>query len=201
MFRIDSPATAAAAPAIAAPGATIGYFTEGDPVNSIPATVVSADWLNTVQEELVGLVLAAGLTPAKPNRTQVLSAIQTLIQNGGQTAALSMALANNQAAVADVTGFPQIDTTKVRAFEAFITIMRRTDSGYAKQTGRLYGTYDTETLAWDLSVLSVHDDAGVTFSMTLVAGTTWKLRYQTDNLAGSSYAGTLKVTDIKFNLV
>lgn len=201
MFRIDSPATAAALAVPAAPGGTIGYFTEGDPVNSVPATVVSADWLNTIQEELMAIVLGAGIVPAKATRNQVLTSIQKLIQQGGQTAGLTKALANNQAAAADVTGFPTLDSTVVRAFEAFITIMRRTDSGYVKQTGRLYGTYDTETATWDLSVLTVHDDAGVVFTMALVGGTVWKLQYTTDNFAGASYAGTLKISDIQFNLV
>ena len=201
MFRIDSAATAAALPVPAAVGGTVGYFTEGDPVNSVPATVVSADWLNMIQEELMALVLAAGIAPSKVTRTQVRDSILQLVQQGGQAAALSFVIANNQAAAADVTGFPQIDHTKVRAFEAFITMLRRTDSGYVQQTGRLYGTYNTETSSWDMSIMATGDDPGVVFSMAVVAGTVWKLRYTSDNMAGSSYAGVLKITDIKTNLV
>ena len=72
MFRIDSD------------GATVGnLFTEGNPALNIPATVVSADWLNdTVQEELVGVVLDAGLVLNKLDNTQLLQALDVLIAAG-----------------------------------------------------------------------------------------------------------------------
>lgn len=190
---------------IASNGATItNEFTEGNATLSIPATVVSADWLNAVQKELVTVVEGLGLTlktPGTETGDQVLAAIKKLVQQGGQSAAISFAIPNNQASATDVTGFPQVDHALVRAFEAFITILRRTDSGYVKQTGRLYGTYDTETSSWDLSIVGVHDSSGVEFSMLNVSGTIEKLQLVSDNMAGSSYAGTLKVSDVKFNLV
>lgn len=190
---------------IASNGATItNEFTEGNATLSIPATVVSADWLNAVQKELVTVVEGLGLTlktPGTETGDQVLAAIKKLVQQGGQSAAISFAIPNNQASAIDVTGFPQVDHALVRAFEAFITILRRTDSGYVKQTGRLYGTYDTETNTWDLSIVGVHDSSGVEFSMLNVSGTIEKLQLVSDNMAGSSYAGTLKVSDVKFNLV
>lgn len=191
---------------IASNGATItNEFTEGNAGLSIPATVVSGDWLNSVQRELVKVVEGVGnvLNAAGPADVgdQVFTAIKKLIQQGGQATAISFAIANNQASAADVTGFPNIDHAIVRAFEAFITILRRTDSGYVKQTGRLYGTYDTETNSWDLSIVGVHDSSGVEFTMVNVIGTVEKLRYTSDNMAGASYSGTLKVSDIKFNLV
>jgi len=39
-------------------------FTEGDPGSGTAATVVTAQFLNNVQEELVGAIEAAGLTPS-----------------------------------------------------------------------------------------------------------------------------------------
>ena len=68
MHRIDGPA--------AAPG---GLFTEGDPNVGTPATVVTDDWLNTVQTELENVAISAGATLSKPNNAQVLQAIQALI--------------------------------------------------------------------------------------------------------------------------
>ena len=47
-----------------------GRFTEGDPTVPVPATTVSADWLNAVQEEVLAVLRAAGLTPAKNNNAQ-----------------------------------------------------------------------------------------------------------------------------------
>lgn len=75
MFRIDSD------------GATNdNKFTEGNPVQSIPATVVSADWLNdTVQEELCRVVEYAGLTLNKQDNTQLLAALRILIEQNSIT--------------------------------------------------------------------------------------------------------------------
>lgn len=58
-----------------APGNQSGQFTDGDPVNGTPATTVEQRWLNNVQNELVGLQVAAGLTPSKTNETQIREAI------------------------------------------------------------------------------------------------------------------------------
>lgn len=64
------------------PGATVdNKFTEGDPVSAVPATVVSDDWLNAVQEEIVAVILSAGLTLSKANNAQLLAAITQKITN------------------------------------------------------------------------------------------------------------------------
>lgn len=68
MHRIDGPA--------AAPG---GHFTDGDPSVGTPATVVTDDWANAVQEELVAVIEATGAALAKPDNTQLLAAIRTLV--------------------------------------------------------------------------------------------------------------------------
>ncbi|SFW75177.1 hypothetical protein SAMN02910291_02911, partial [Desulfovibrio desulfuricans] len=54
-------------------------FTEGDPTIPVPATTVTDDWLNAVQEELIAILAAANVTPDKANNAQVLAAIQRLI--------------------------------------------------------------------------------------------------------------------------
>lgn len=58
-----------------APG---NQFTEGNPATATPATIVSAEWLNGVQEELIGVILAAGLTPDTATLTQVRDALNAL---------------------------------------------------------------------------------------------------------------------------
>lgn len=68
MHRIDGPA--------AAPG---GHFTEGDPNVGTPATVVTSDWANAVQEEIASVVEGAGQALAKPNNAQLFAAIQKLV--------------------------------------------------------------------------------------------------------------------------
>lgn len=54
-------------------------FTEGDPTIPIPATTVRAAWLNSVQEELIAILAAAGIAPDKAKNTQVVDAINALI--------------------------------------------------------------------------------------------------------------------------
>jgi hypothetical protein len=55
-----------------------GLFTNGDPANQIPATAISADDFNVYQEELVNVVLCAGLTldQTGADKTQVVQAIK-----------------------------------------------------------------------------------------------------------------------------
>lgn len=56
-------------------------FTEGSPTGGVAATILTADWLNDVQESLCAVVEGAGVDLEKGNFTQLLSAIQSLITN------------------------------------------------------------------------------------------------------------------------
>lgn len=85
MHRIDSHGTAVALPSPAAVGATVGYFTEGNPGTGTPATVVSADWANALQEELAYVIEQAGVTLDKTVRTQLKTAIENMIKGGQST--------------------------------------------------------------------------------------------------------------------
>ena len=62
------------------PGATVDHkFTDGDPVGGIQATMVTDDWLNDVQEELMSILAAASVSPVKGTQNQALTAIRALI--------------------------------------------------------------------------------------------------------------------------
>lgn len=50
-----------------------GAFTDGP-----PGTAVEEDWLNAVQEEIIGVITAAGITLSKSDQTQLLTALSTL---------------------------------------------------------------------------------------------------------------------------
>lgn len=67
MHRIDGPT--------AAPG---GLFTEGDPIGGVPATIVSDDWMNDVQETIISVLTAASITPIKGDYSQLLEAIRSV---------------------------------------------------------------------------------------------------------------------------
>lgn len=69
------------------PGATVdNRFTDGDPIGGVQATMVTDDWANDVQEELMSILAAGGVTPVKGTQDQVLSALTTLIRTQGFTA-------------------------------------------------------------------------------------------------------------------
>ena len=69
------------------PGATVdNEFTDGDPVGGVPATIVMADWLNDVQEELMSILSAAGITPVKGTQDQVLKAFVRFFSSQSLTA-------------------------------------------------------------------------------------------------------------------
>jgi len=68
------------------PGATVdNKFTDGDPLSGIQATVVTDDWANDVQEELMSLLSAASIAPVKGTQNQVLAAVRAIIaaRSGG----------------------------------------------------------------------------------------------------------------------
>ncbi|WP_186151049.1 gp53-like domain-containing protein [Burkholderia gladioli] len=77
MFRIDQTTAVTAIPA-PAPAGTPGYFTGGNPATGQAATILDADWANMLQEEVINVVTAAGITPSKTVYTQLLSAIRAL---------------------------------------------------------------------------------------------------------------------------
>ena len=78
MFRVDTSTAADSAPA-PSPAGTPGYFRSGNPQAGIPATIPGADWFNTMQEELAGLVEHYGFTLDKTDRTQLRQAIEAAI--------------------------------------------------------------------------------------------------------------------------
>ena len=78
MFRVDTSTAADSAPA-PSPAGTPGYFRSGNPQAGIPATIPGADWFNTMQEELAGLVEHYGLNLDKTDRTQLRQAIEAAI--------------------------------------------------------------------------------------------------------------------------
>jgi|GEM_PF-5661719 len=55
-----------------------GQFREYDPATGQGATYITADWLNAVQGELIGILLAADIEPSKATNGQVLAALEQL---------------------------------------------------------------------------------------------------------------------------
>lgn len=89
------------------PGATPdSKFTEGDPVTAVPATEVTADWLNAVQEEIVNVIQAAGIALDKESNNQLQVAIRRLA-----SASLRVVQAGSHTLAVDDAGLVVLDAS------------------------------------------------------------------------------------------
>jgi hypothetical protein len=176
-----------------ADGNLSGLYTDGDPVGGVPATVVNASALNNIQEELVSIVLAAGLGLNGAVYTQVLTAIKQLIQDGALWSNLS--IGNNQVVAASLSGL-LFDKTKEYGARVLYHLHRHTDTGGSEvvSMGQLSVRYLPAADAWDITDnIMAGDDHGVTFSVT----SSGQVQYVSSNIAGANYVGELRVSDLK----
>lgn len=97
MFKIDNVNAATVIPTPQPPGVHVnGFFRKKNAELSQDATNVDADWLNAVQEELCNIVIAGGLSLDKTNRSQVLGAINALINTAFNSVSPSLLKTINQ---------------------------------------------------------------------------------------------------------
>ncbi len=88
MHRIDHTTNNATLPSPDAAG-TAGYFKKGNPGTGVPATVVTADWANAVQEEIAYVIAQASIALSKTDNTQLRAAIQAMIQSANSAIVIS----------------------------------------------------------------------------------------------------------------
>lgn len=79
------------------PGATVNHlFTDGDPVSGTQATIVTDDWLNDLQENVISVLIAAGVTPVKGRSSDLLDSLRKLstsVVGGALNARMTLASA------------------------------------------------------------------------------------------------------------
>ena len=82
MFRIDGPDAVLVKPAKTAPASEAGFFQGGSPTSGQMATTVTADWLNTVQEEICAVIERFGDPLNRSDDAQLVKAILPFAQYG-----------------------------------------------------------------------------------------------------------------------
>lgn len=80
MYQIDVSTAVAGLPTPAAAG-TAGFFTDGNPATGTPATIVPADFLNMMMQELINVALEGTAPLSKSSYTQVRDAISNMVAN------------------------------------------------------------------------------------------------------------------------
>ncbi|SNR95144.1 hypothetical protein SAMN04488503_1986, partial [Humidesulfovibrio mexicanus] len=78
MYPVKTATAVTSRPPYNAEGAP-GFFTAGNAVAGIPATVPGEHWFNMTQEELLNVIRAAGLAPSATDDTQLRQAVAGLI--------------------------------------------------------------------------------------------------------------------------
>ena len=172
-----------------APANDSGQYTEGNPGLGVPATVVSAEHMNALQNELAEVITFAGLSLNTGDSTQLRQAVQALIGLGGGTQ-IKQSIANNTAAV-NITGLV-FDKADVKSAQVYFDVERRTDSQDVQESGILYVAHDTNAGVWRISKISGLDDSGVIFTIT----SSGQIKIETDDLTGTSYDGQFRATNV-----
>ena len=99
MYQIDNATSVAVMPTVDVVGPNPNsYFYKGDPTTNTPATIVEQDWLNTIQQELINILVAGGVTADKTKQDQVVKAINYLSQKSAAIYAASTTAANTYTA-------------------------------------------------------------------------------------------------------
>lgn len=125
MQRVKRSTAVAVQPAPPA-GGTPGFFAQPNPQGGVPATVPGFEWYNNVQEELVGLVLAAGLALADNDPTQL---VQAIVKKGLQGSYFNIGTAGGTADAITATYTP-----KIAALSNGMTLYVRAGSANATTT-------------------------------------------------------------------
>lgn len=197
MHRIDSFGTAAAPPSLEAPVTAPGYFTKGNPSTSTPATIVSQDWLNAVQEELSNVIEGAGITLVKGTNNQLAAALAFISVDYTEP---QFTIANNQTTFAAITGMLFDKTKHKSAIIRFDAYRKDATPKEVSVIGKLHVIYKPVLDTWEVFgpdlAGDLTDDIGLEFDITSAG----QVRYKSTNFAGGSYVGLLRFKLERFKL-
>jgi hypothetical protein len=169
MYRIDNASAVPSGsgyptPAPVGPNPN-GFWTNGAP-GVTASTVVDADWMNAVQEEICGVITAAGLTPSKTNHNQLQLAINAQGPTGqcrlsvATTTQLKLSPYNGRSIIIDGVGYdiPQAGITisnagLVASTVYFVYLYNNAGTLTLELSATVHAT-DATTLNWGVEIKS-----------------------------------------------
>lgn len=175
MHRIDTPTAQ-----VDKFGAGKNGFTRGNPQTGVPATALDDDYFDAVQEELAGIVEAAGMTLKKTDRAQVLAAIKLLI--GSETNTKYLKVASNLA---------EIKAAGAAAVSAALTNLGLSDAAHLPQLTGVIGTSRNAKMSVTAASSTATFTADELIVQTALGGLQYKLSSfnKTINLATTGAGG------------
>jgi hypothetical protein len=186
MHKIDSSTAVPSMPA-ANPVGTPGWFAHGSSATGTPFTVLTSDWANAVQAELINVVEAAGITLDKTQDAQLLAALAGLpvritgsrgvaTQSAGSTASLTWTIGEIIAKTA-LSGLTYFGSSLSLSINLGTVGIGGMDTGSAPVTG-------------DVSVYAAYNPTTTTWGVFACAGTTSNGPIYTGSNAPSGYTAT-----------
>jgi len=156
MFRIDGTDNVAVKPAKSAVG-TQGYFRKADTTTSTRGTVVTTDWLNAVQDEIAGVIEAAGLVLNKADDGQLEDALKAWVEIAG--------------VISDLADTGSVSTTHTRVVVGSTNSRAQAANtlAAASQTSSASGT-ESAVIACDTSQATGDQTAALASTNTIAGG-------------------------------
>ncbi len=205
-----------------------GRFQSGDPLTDTPATRVTADWLNSVQSEIVNVIMTRGISLDPKDEGQLLKAILDIYNYG--VAPITFAISNGVKTATDLPIDP-FDKSKLKAvyFNA-LSVRHTTKADMTFMTSHV-AVFNSFTSSWSLltqfdpAIIKVDIQAQVQPTqpthptipvpaspqpdpipvITLLPGPHFlsisaggKLQYQTSTLDGDLHQGSLTLSHFRY---
>ena len=175
-------------------------FTEGNPQTAVKPTVVTAKWLNGIQNELANFIQSRGITLDAEDETQLIQALDLL----NESANLSFSILNDQTNTLMGAAF-EFDISKIKSVVISCDIYRKDNIQEKSGVGEI--TLIVKPLAQTAVVIDTIrgdvDDLGMVFDVDVVTvgpNKIAKLKYSSSDYIGSNYEGTLIYKVTKFLL-
>lgn len=171
-------------------------FTEGNPQTAVKPTVVTADILNALQNEIANFIVSRGLVLDKADNTQLSQALAVLNTTNDE----SLPILNNQINTLMGATF-EFDITKIKSAIIEIDIYRKDAGQERSSTGHIHilgkpiaGTFEVIPM-----LFGDEDTLGVVFDIDNALGI-GKLKYSSSNFAGANYDGKIIYKVKKFKI-